>query len=89
MSYREPERLTGGSRPPGSASSKRRMRRRAMRVTTRAYLDGFSTACSVIELDHLTLNEILASLDPEQLADPSLTPWKRGYQAGIRAAFGR
>ena len=59
-----------------------------MSATTKAYLDGFCTARSVIELDHLTLNEVLASLDPHEQADPSLTPWKRGYQAGIRAAFG-
>jgi hypothetical protein len=57
-----------------------------MSATTKAYLDGFCTAFNVIELDHLTLSEILDSLDQD---DPSLTPWKRGYQAGIRAAFGR
>jgi hypothetical protein len=60
-----------------------------MSATTKAYLDGFCTAYSVIELDHLTIDEILASLDPEEQADPLLTPWKRGYRAGIRAAFGR
>jgi hypothetical protein len=59
-----------------------------MSATTKAYLDGFCTAHSVIELDHLTLFEIVASLDPNEQADPSLTSWKRGYQAGIRAAFG-
>jgi hypothetical protein len=59
-----------------------------MSATTKAYLDGFCTAHDVIELDHLTLGEILASLADAQ-ADPSLTAWKRGYQAGIRTAFGR
>ncbi len=60
-----------------------------MSVATRAYLDGFCTVCSVIELDQLTLGEILSSLDPDDQNDPSLSPWKRGYLAGIRAAFGR
>ena len=60
-----------------------------MRPAAKAYLDGFGTARSVIELDHLTVEEILGSLDPEREADPSLTPWKRGYQAAIRTAFGR
>ena len=60
-----------------------------MSAKTKAFLDGFCTAHSVIELDHLTLNEVLASFDPNEQVDPSLTPWKRGYQAGIRAAFGR
>jgi hypothetical protein len=60
-----------------------------MSAATRAYLDGFDRACNVIELDHLTLSEILESIDPELQDDPSLSPWKRGYQAGIRAAFGR
>jgi hypothetical protein len=59
-----------------------------MSTTTKAYLDGFCTAHDVIELDHLTVDEILVSLEDEQ-PDPSLTSWKRGYQAGIRAAFGR
>jgi hypothetical protein len=59
-----------------------------MSATTKAYLDGFCTAHDVIELDDLTIDEILDSLTDEQ-AGPSLTAWKRGYQAGIRAAFGR
>ncbi len=58
-----------------------------MRPAAKAYLDGFGT--ELIAFDHLTVEEILGSLDPEQEADPSLTPWKRGYQAAIRTAFGR
>jgi hypothetical protein len=60
-----------------------------MSASARAYLDGFSTVCSVIELDELTLDEVLASLHPNREADPSLTPWRRGYQAAIRAALGQ
>ena len=60
-----------------------------MNAGARAYLDGFHTACSVIELDDLTANEIVDAFEPERWADSSLNPWKRGYQAGVRAAFGR
>lgn len=59
-----------------------------MSAATRAYLDGFRTVSSVIELDELTLDEVLASLDPNREADPTLSPWKRGYNAAIRAALG-
>ena len=61
-----------------------------MSATNGAYLDGFATASSVIELDDLTTEEIVVSLDPDdEAAVPPLTPWKRGYRAGIRSAFGR
>ncbi len=60
-----------------------------MRSAAKAYLDGFGTVRSVIELDGLTVEEILTSLDPDREADPALTPWKRGYRAAVRAAFGR
>ena len=59
-----------------------------MKRATKTYLDGFGTVRSVIELDELTASEVLESLDPEGEYDPALTPWKRGYQAAIRAAFG-
>lgn len=54
----------------------------------RAYLDGFSTVRSVIELDGLTVHEIVEALDVRR-EDPLLNPWKRGYNAAIRAALGR
>jgi hypothetical protein len=56
--------------------------------TSKAFLDGFGTVRSVLELDELTMTEVLESLYPEGDTDPVLTPWKRGYQAAIRAAFG-
>ena len=59
-----------------------------MRPSAEAYLDGFGTVRSVIELDELTVREILESLDADRETDPALTPWKRGYQAAIRTAFG-
>jgi hypothetical protein len=60
-----------------------------MTRTARSYLDGFGTAHSVLEYDRLTVHEVLASLDPHSEFDPFLTPWKRGYQAAIRSAFGQ
>jgi len=61
----------------------------AMGKTAQAYLDGFGTVRSVLELDGLTVDEILGALDPEKDRDPSLTPWKRAFSAAIRSAFGR
>jgi hypothetical protein len=59
-----------------------------MSATAKAYLDGFATVRSVIELDELTLQEIMESLDPDAETDPRHTSWKLGFQAAIRAAFG-
>lgn len=58
-----------------------------MRSTTHSYLDGFATAPLALNLDHLTPDEILKTLDPHQEADAALTPWRRRYHAGIRAAL--
>jgi hypothetical protein len=55
--------------------------------TARAYLEGCGTVRSVLELDRLTVQEIVEALDPER-DDPFLTPWKRGYNAAVGAAFG-
>lgn len=60
-----------------------------MRPTTHSFLDGFATVRQVLDVDELTPEELLRSLDPHQEGDPSLTPWRRGYNAGIRAALGR
>jgi hypothetical protein len=56
--------------------------------SARAYLDGFGTVRSVLELDVLTAREIMEAL-VEEREDPVLNPWKRGYNAGIRSAIGR
>jgi hypothetical protein len=53
----------------------------------RAYLEGFGTVSSVLELDGLTRFEIVEALEMER-EDPFLNPWKRGYNAAIRAALG-
>lgn len=53
----------------------------------KAYLDGFGTVKSVLELDSLTMREIVEACDPER-EDPLLNPWKRGYNAAIRSALG-
>jgi hypothetical protein len=52
-----------------------------------AYLNGFGTVKSVRELDAWSAHEILEALDPEQ-EDPLLNPWKRGYNAALRRAWG-
>ena len=57
------------------------------RKAARAYLDGFGTVRSVLQLDALTAKEIIEALDPER-EDPLLNPWKRGYNAAIRTAWG-
>jgi hypothetical protein len=59
-----------------------------MTPTAKAYLDGFGAVRTVLNYDSLTVDEILGSLDSEQDADPRLTPWRRGYNAAIRTAFG-
>lgn len=60
-----------------------------MTPAAKAYLDGFGTVRSVLEVDRLTAEEILKSLEPDRDLVPALTPWKRGYLAAVRAAFGR
>ena len=55
----------------------------------RAYLDGFATAWLVLQHDGLTAGEILDSLYPQPESDRTIHPWRRGYKAAIRAAFGR
>jgi hypothetical protein len=57
--------------------------------TRRSYLEGFATAHLVMEHDDLTPREILESLDPEREGDWTISPWRRGYRAAIRSAFGR
>ena len=52
------------------------------------YLDGFGTVRSILELDQLTIGEVLGSFRADD-ADPSLTPWKRGFHAAVKSAFGR
>jgi hypothetical protein len=58
-----------------------------MKRSARAYLDGFATAKSVLELDDLTSWEIMEALDPDR-EDPLVTPWRRGYNAAIRSSWG-
>ena len=55
-------------------------------MAARAYLDGFGTMKSVLELDALTALEIIEALSDER-EDPLLNPWKRGYNAAIRSAM--
>jgi hypothetical protein len=57
--------------------------------TRRRYLDGFATGCLVLLYDDLTVHEIVESLDSDRGGDWTLSPWRSGYQAAIRSAFGR
>jgi hypothetical protein len=58
------------------------------RKRTRASLDDYEPLRSIVELDTLTTVKIMESMDSEG-DDPLLNPWKRGYRAAIRSAFGR
>ncbi len=57
--------------------------------TRRRYLDGFATGHQVLLHDDLTVHEIVESLDSDGEGDWTLSPWRSGYQAAIRSAFGR
>ena len=59
------------------------MRRRM----ARAYLDGCGRVESVLELDALTVQQIVEALDPER-EDPLLRPWKRRHSAAVRTVLG-
>ena len=58
------------------------------RQAVKNYLDGFGTVRSILEFDRLTVEEVLGALRTED-ADPGLTPWKRGFHAAVRSAFGQ
>jgi hypothetical protein len=60
-----------------------------MQCTHRTYLDRFATAHQVLKHDELTVHEVLESLDAEREGDWTVSPWRRGYLAAIRSAFGR
>ena len=55
----------------------------------KSYLDGFATGHLVLQHDTLTVQEIIESLDPHPESDWTVSPWRRGYKAAIRSAFGR
>ena len=57
------------------------------RKMRRAYVDGCGTARAIAQADALTLEEILAELDPER-ADPLLNPWRGSGSAAIRRSLG-
>jgi hypothetical protein len=51
-----------------------------------AYLEAFDTVEGFPELDVLTQQEVVEALDPYR-EDPLLNPWRRGYNAGMRAVL--
>ena len=59
------------------------MRRRM----AREYLDGIGRVESVLELDVLTVRQIVEALDPER-EDPLLRPWNRRHGAAVRRVLG-
>jgi len=54
---------------------------------TQASLDGFGMVKSRLEVDVMTMEEILKELELER-QDPLLSPWTKGYKAAIRTALG-
>jgi hypothetical protein len=52
----------------------------------RAYHDGFDRVESVLELDVLTVRQIVEALDPER-EDPLLKPWNRRHDAAVRTVL--
>lgn len=58
-----------------------------MRRRTRAYLEGFATVQSVLELDQVSVRDVLASLGGEREMDLALSPWKRGCREALRKAL--
>ncbi len=58
-----------------------------MRRRTEAYLEGFATVQSVLDLDQVTVREVLASVGGEREMDLALSPWKRGCREAIRKAL--
>jgi hypothetical protein len=59
----------------------------AKSTTARAYLDGRGAVRSILGLDAQTAREIVEALDTDR-EDPFLNPWRRGYNAAIRRAYG-
>ena len=59
------------------------MRRRM----AREYHDGFGRVESVLELDVLTVRQIVEALDPER-EDPLVRPWNRRHGAAVRRVLG-
>jgi hypothetical protein len=59
-----------------------------MQKARKSYLDGFATGRLVLDHDDLTIREILESLESDR-GDWTLRPWRRGYRAALRSAFGR
>lgn len=58
-----------------------------MRRMARAYFDGFGRVESVLELDVLTVRQIVEALDPER-EDPFVKPWNRRHGAAVRRVLG-
>ena len=58
------------------------------RAAARAYLNAFGTVKNEFSLDDVTAREIAEALDPHR-EDPLITPWRRGFNAAIRAASRR
>lgn len=52
-----------------------------------AYVDGFVTARRLLGEGLLTLEELVAELDPER-EDPLMNPWRRSRSAAIRRTLG-
>jgi hypothetical protein len=58
----------------------------ASKKAARAYLGDFGEA-SLLDVDVLTADQILAVLDTDGESDPFVTPWKRASRVAMRSAF--
>jgi CHAD domain-containing protein len=58
-----------------------------MRRRTRAYIEGFASIESVLELEQVTAREVLASLGGERDMDLAISPWRRGCREALRKAL--
>ena len=52
-----------------------------------AYVDGSGAGRTLLEEDLMTLEELVAELDPDR-EDPLANPWRRRGRAAIRNALG-
>lgn len=56
-------------------------------TAAREYLERRGAIRSILGFDTLTAREIVEALDTDR-EDPFLNPWRRGYNAAIRRAYG-
>jgi hypothetical protein len=71
----------------GNARSRERREEAMPRRMPHAYVDGSGAARRLLEENLLTLEDLVAELDPDR-EDPLAHPWRRRDRAAIRRALG-